>query len=61
MNLTQKVAQLDDCIMKPVEPYESGTYQNCLWMNSIFLHDHHWWMHYGAGDRYVGLANAPEK
>ena len=60
-NLTQKAAQLDDCIMKPAEPYESGTFQNCLWMNSIFLHDHQWWMHYGAGDRYVGLATAPEK
>ena len=30
-------------------------------MNSIILHDHQWWMHYGAGDRNVGLVTAPEK
>lgn len=58
-NLTQKASQLDDCILKPQEPYESGTFQNCLWMNSIILHDGQWWMHYGAGDRNIGLATAP--
>ncbi|HXC34681.1 MAG TPA: hypothetical protein VNV43_02340 [Candidatus Acidoferrales bacterium] len=57
--LTEKVAQLDDCIMKPTESYESGTFQNCVWMNSLLLHDGHWWMHYGAGDRNIGLAMAP--
>jgi beta-1,2-mannosidase len=54
--VTQKFAQLDDCIMKPSESYESGTFQNCIWMNSIILHDGQWWIHYGAGDRNVGLA-----
>lgn len=58
-NLTAKVAQLDDCIMKPREAYESGTFTNCLWMNSIILHNGQWWMHYGAGDRNIGLATAP--
>ncbi len=58
-NLTQKAAQLDDCIMKPTESYESGTFPNCIWMNSILLHDGQWWMHYGAGDRNIGLATAP--
>ncbi|HTV42006.1 MAG TPA: hypothetical protein VMF08_15590 [Candidatus Sulfotelmatobacter sp.] len=57
--LTHKVAQLDDCIMKPTESYESGTFPNCIWMNSILLHDGQWWMHYGAGDRNIGLATAP--
>lgn len=58
-SLTEKVAQLDDCIVKPTESYESGTFRNCIWMNSILLHDGQWWMHYGAGDRNVGLATAP--
>ena len=58
-SLTHKVSQLDDCIMKPTESYESGTFPNCIWMNSIVLHDGQWWMHYGAGDRNVGLATAP--
>jgi beta-1,2-mannosidase len=57
--LTEKVSQLDDCIMKPTESYESGTFPNCIWMNSIVLHDGQWWMHYGAGDRNIGLATAP--
>lgn len=60
-NTASKAAQLDDCIMKPRESYESGTFQNCIWMNSIILHDGQWWMHYGAGDRYIGLATAPVK
>ena len=59
-SLTHKAAQLDDCIMKPTESYESGTFPNCIWMNGIVLHDGQWWMHYGAGDRNVGLATAPE-
>ena len=58
-HLTEKMAQLDDCILKPRESYESGTFQNCVWMNSIVLHDGQWWMHYGAGDRYIALATAP--
>jgi beta-1,2-mannosidase len=58
-DLRKKVAQLDDCIMKPIESYESGTFQNCIWMNSILLHNGQWWMHYGAGDRNIGLATAP--
>jgi predicted GH43/DUF377 family glycosyl hydrolase len=57
----KKIAQLNDCIMKPRESYESGLYTNCLWMNSIVLHDNQWWMHYGAGDRNIGLATAPFK
>ena len=60
-DVSKKVAQLDDCIMQPRETYESGTFQNCLWMNSILLYHGQWWMHYGAGDRNVGLATAPVK
>ena len=60
-DLTKKVEQLDDCIMQPREPYESGQYKNCLWMNCIISHNHHWMMYYGAGDRNVGLATAPMK
>ncbi len=58
-NLTKKVDQLDDCIMKASEPYESGTFRNCLWMNCIIKHEGQWMMYYGAGDRNVGLATAP--
>jgi predicted GH43/DUF377 family glycosyl hydrolase len=58
-DLTNKADQLDDCILKPREPYESGTFKNCLWMNCIIQHDDQWMMYYGAGDRYVGLATAP--
>jgi beta-1,2-mannosidase len=58
-NVTVKLAQLDDCVMKPTESYESGTFPNCIWMNSILLHNGQWWMHYGAGDRNIGLATAP--
>ena len=60
-DLTRKVDQLDDCIMQPREPYESGQYKNCLWMNGIIAHNHQWMMYYGAGDRNVGLATAPMK
>lgn len=60
-DLTSKVDQLDDCIMKPREPYESGTFKKCLWMNCIIQHDNQWMMYYGAGDRNVGLATAPVK
>lgn len=58
--LTEKIAQLNDCIVKPSESYESGTFQNCIWMNSILLRDGQWWMHYGAGDRNVGVATGPQ-
>ncbi|MGA9608375.1 MAG: hypothetical protein WBR21_15360 [Rouxiella badensis] len=60
-DLTQKVDQLNDCIMKPRELYESGTFKNCLWMNCIIQHEGQWMMYYGAGDRNVGLATAPVK
>jgi predicted GH43/DUF377 family glycosyl hydrolase len=60
-DLTKKVAQLDDCIMKPREPYESGQNKNCLWTNCIIQHDGQWMMCYGAGDRNVALATAPAK
>ncbi len=58
-DLTKKVDQLDDCIMKPRETYESGQNKNCLWMNCIIQHNGYWMMYYGAGDRYVALATAP--
>ena len=58
-DLTKKVDQLDDCIMKPQEPYESGQNKNCLWMNCIIEREGQWMMYYGAGDRYVALATAP--
>ena len=58
-DLTKKVDQLDDCIMQPREPYESGQYKNCLWMNCIIARGHQWMMYYGAGDRNVALATAP--
>ena len=60
-DLTKKVDQLDDCIMKPLEPYESGQNKNCLWMNCIIAHEGQWMMYYGGGDRYVALATAPVK
>ena len=46
-DLTRKVDQLNDCIMKPREPYESGASKNCLWMNCIIQHDGQWMMYYG--------------
>ncbi len=58
---TNTVAKLDDCIMKPSEPYESGQNKNCLWMNSIIQHEGQWMMYYGAGDRNVALATVPVK
>jgi len=60
-NLTIKADQLNDCIMKPRENYESGTFKDCLWMNSILLYHGQWWMHYGAGDRNIGLATTPAR
>jgi predicted GH43/DUF377 family glycosyl hydrolase len=60
-DLTKKVDQLDDCIMKPQEPYESGQNKNCLWMNCIIQHNNQWMMYYGAGDRFVALATTPVK
>ena len=60
-DLTRKVDQLDDCIMKPEEPYESGQNKNCLWMNCIIAREGQWMMYYGAGDRYVALATVPVK
>jgi predicted GH43/DUF377 family glycosyl hydrolase len=60
-DLGKKVEQLDDCIMKPSEPYESGQNKNCLWTNCIIQHDGQWMLYYGAGDRYVALATVPVK
>jgi predicted GH43/DUF377 family glycosyl hydrolase len=60
-DLTTKVGQLDDCIMKATEPYESGEFEKCLWMNCIIQYNRQWMMYYGAGDRNVGLATAPVK
>jgi predicted GH43/DUF377 family glycosyl hydrolase len=60
-DLTTKVDQLGDCIMKPREPYESGQNRNCLWTNCIIQHNGQWMMYYGAGDRNVGLATVPVK
>ena len=60
-DLTKKVEQLDDCIMKAREPYESGQFRNCLWTNCIIQHEGQWMLYYGAGDRNVGLATAPVK
>jgi predicted GH43/DUF377 family glycosyl hydrolase len=60
-DLTKKVEQLDDCIMKPREPYESGQHPNCLWTNCIIQHNGQWYLYYGAGDHFVALATAPVK
>lgn len=60
-DLTKKVEQLDDCIMKPQENYESGQNKNCLWMNCIIAHEGQWLMYYGAGNRFVALATVPVK
>jgi predicted GH43/DUF377 family glycosyl hydrolase len=60
-DLTKTADQLDDCIMKPRESYESGQNRNCLWTNSIIQHNGQWMLYYGAGDRYVALATAPLK
>jgi len=54
----KKADQLNDCIMKPQELYESGEFKNCIWMNSIIQHNGQWMMYYGAGDRNIGLATA---
>ncbi len=60
-DLTSKVEQLNDCIMQAREPYESGQFKKCLWMNCIIQHEGQWMMYYGAGDRHVGLATTPVK
>ena len=60
-DLTAKVEQLDDCIMKAGEPYESGQYRLCLWTNCVIQRNGQWMLYYGAGDRNVGLATAPVK
>ncbi len=58
-DLTHKVDQLGDCILKAQEPYESGQQKNSLWMNCIIRHDGQWLLYYAAGDRNVALATAP--
>jgi predicted GH43/DUF377 family glycosyl hydrolase len=58
-DLTKKIDQLSDCIMKPKEAYESGQFTNCLWTNCVIQHKGQWMMYYGAGDRNIGLATAP--
>jgi predicted GH43/DUF377 family glycosyl hydrolase len=60
-DLTKKVDQLDDCIFKPRESYESGQNKDCLWTNCIIQHNGQWMLYYGAGDRYVAVATAPAK
>ena len=60
-DLTKKVDQLDDCIMKPREAYENGTFIHCLWTNCLIQHNQQWMLFYGAGDRNVGLATAAAK
>ena len=58
-DLTHKVEQFDDCIMKAQEPYESGQKTKSLWMNCIIQHDGQWMLYYAAGDRNVALATCP--
>ncbi len=60
-DLTKKVDQLNDCIMKPRETYENGQNKNCLWTNAVIQHNGQWMLYYGAGDRFVALATAPVK
>ena len=60
-DLTKKVDQLNDCILKPREPYDSGQKKNSLWTNCIIQHDGQWMLYYAAGDRFVALATAPVK
>lgn len=61
VDLTKKVAQLDDCILKAREPYDSGQKNKSLWTNCIIQHDGAWMLYFAAGDRYVALATAPVK
>ena len=60
-DLTKKVDQLNDCILKPREPYDSGQQKNSLWTNCIIQHDGQWMLYHAAGDRFVALATAPAK
>ena len=60
-DLATEVAVLPDCIMKPREVYDSGTFTNSDWMNCIIQHDGQWLLYYSAGDRNVVLATAPVK
>jgi predicted GH43/DUF377 family glycosyl hydrolase len=57
--LTKKVDQLDDCILKPGEPYDSGQQKNSLWTNCIIQHNGQWMLYFCGGDRFAALATAP--
>jgi predicted GH43/DUF377 family glycosyl hydrolase len=65
-NLTQQLAQLPFAVIQPTAatPYEwegppSLQTAQTVYMNTIGFHNGSWYMYYGAGDTFVGLATAP--
>lgn len=54
-------------VLDATEPYERSTQRltapeaakGTLFVDSLFQHQGRWWMHYGASDQFVALAQAP--
>jgi predicted GH43/DUF377 family glycosyl hydrolase len=60
-NMLTRIGRLNGMILLPTKPYESGTYNNCVFMENILRYQNMWWVHYGAGDRTVAACFSPAK
>lgn len=56
-NLTQ---DLDEPTMHPTDTnkIDYGLFDKCMFADTMIRHDNEWYFYYGAGDMYVGLAQA---
>ena len=64
-NPEKLLAVLSEPVLKPESAFEKDPARldengakGTLFMDSIIRHDGRWWVHYGASDKYIGLATA---
>lgn len=58
--LTNVRLDLDEPTMYPMDTtkIDYGLFDKCMFADSMICHDNKWYLYYGAGDMYVGLATA---
>jgi predicted GH43/DUF377 family glycosyl hydrolase len=58
--LTNLDLDLDEPAMYPTDTnkIDYGLFNKCMFADSMIRHDNKWFLYYGAGDMYVGLATA---
>ena len=58
--LTNLTRDLDEPTLYPTDTnkIDYGLFDKCMFADSMIRHDNTWYLYYGAGDMYVGLAKA---